>query len=434
MAKQTFTTGQVLTAAQMTSLQQTAMGGGSPSVKTASYVLVAADAGTVIQVNSTSATTITVNTALFSAGDSVQIQNINTGVVTITAGTATVNSAGSLALSQWEGGFLYFTSASASIFFDFVDILPSSYGLSAGKNAIINGGMDIWQRGTTFTATANLTYLADRWYNSTGTTLTVTRDTDVPTSPYFQYSLKMVGTGTNSIAMRIESANSIPLAGQTITFSFYAKRTSGAGALSVNFYYPSATDNFTSVTQIGSSNVVSSSPSSSWTRYQVSVAIGTNITTGLLVLIDNTNASTTFITGAQLELGSTATTFSRNASTIQGELAACQRYYYRSTGAADQNRIAVLGGNPTTSIFDCNVAVPSTFRGTVSAIDTANIGVYINNNNTVYSGGTWTVLSGVSTAPTVRYTHTSGAMTQGHNGYIVQNGATAGYFGLSAEL
>jgi hypothetical protein len=138
--------------------------------------------------------------------------------------------------------------------------------------------------------------------------------------------------------------------------------------------------------------------------------------------------------GVQVEQGSTATAFQTATGTIQGELAACQRYYYRSTGAGDQNRIATLGGNPTSSIFDCNVAVPSTFRSTVSAIDVANIGVYINNNNTVYSGGTWTVLTGIATAPTVRYTHTSGAMTQGHNGFIVQNGATAGYFGLSAEL
>jgi len=119
MAKQSFSVGQVLTAAQMTSLQQTAMGGGSPSVKTASYVLVAADAGTVIQVNSTSATTITVNTGLFSAGDSVQIQNIGAGTTTITAGTATVNSAGSLGVTQYDGGFLYFSSASSAIWFDY---------------------------------------------------------------------------------------------------------------------------------------------------------------------------------------------------------------------------------------------------------------------------------------------------------------------------
>jgi len=120
MAKQTFTTGQVLTAAQMTSLQQTAMGGGSTTAKTTSYVLVAADAGTVIQMNAAGATTITVNTALFAAGDTVQIQNVGAGVCTVTAGTATVSTAGSLALSQYEGGQLYFNTTSAALFFDIV--------------------------------------------------------------------------------------------------------------------------------------------------------------------------------------------------------------------------------------------------------------------------------------------------------------------------
>ena len=120
MTKQTFTTGQVLTAAQMTSLQQTAMGGGSTTAKTASYVLVAADAGTVVQMNSASATTITVNTALFAAGDEVNIQNVGAGVCTVTAGTATVSTAGSLALSQYEGGQLYFNTTSAALFFDIV--------------------------------------------------------------------------------------------------------------------------------------------------------------------------------------------------------------------------------------------------------------------------------------------------------------------------
>jgi len=117
MAKQTFTTGQVLTAAQMTSLQQTAMGGGSTTAKTASYVLVAADAGTVVQMNSAGATTITVNTALFAAGDTVQIQNVGTGVCTVTAGTATVSTSAVLALKQYDAGSLYFNSTSAALFF-----------------------------------------------------------------------------------------------------------------------------------------------------------------------------------------------------------------------------------------------------------------------------------------------------------------------------
>ena len=138
MAKQTFTTGQVLTAAQMTSLQQTAMGGGSTTAKTSSYTLVAADAGTVVQMNSASATTITVNTALFAAGDTVQIQNIGTGVCTVTAGTATVNTIGSLALSQYAGGQLYFNTTSAAFFYG-VDATASSGGMTLLSTTTLSG-------------------------------------------------------------------------------------------------------------------------------------------------------------------------------------------------------------------------------------------------------------------------------------------------------
>jgi peptidyl-tRNA hydrolase len=130
MAKQTFTTGQVLTAAQMTSLQQTAMLGGAASAKTASYTLVAADAGTAISMSSASATTITVNTALFAAGDTVQITNLGVGVCTITAGTATVNTSASLALAQYESGTLDFTSTSAAIFIKGAGASASSSGLT----------------------------------------------------------------------------------------------------------------------------------------------------------------------------------------------------------------------------------------------------------------------------------------------------------------
>lgn len=137
MAKQTFTTGQVLTAAQMTSLQQTAMLGGAASAKTASYTLVAADAGTAITMSNASATTITVNTALFEAGDTVQITNLGAGVCTITAGTATVNSSASLALAQYESGTLDFTSTSAAIFIKGAGAAAST----GGQNwSLVNSG------------------------------------------------------------------------------------------------------------------------------------------------------------------------------------------------------------------------------------------------------------------------------------------------------
>jgi len=120
MAKQTFITGQVLTAAQMTSLQETAMGGGPATAKTASYVLVAADAGTTVAMNAAGATTITVNTGLFAAGDTVFIQNLGAGACTVTAGTATVATAGSLILPQNDAGILYFTATGAAIFYDYI--------------------------------------------------------------------------------------------------------------------------------------------------------------------------------------------------------------------------------------------------------------------------------------------------------------------------
>jgi hypothetical protein len=139
MAKQTFTTGQVLTAAQMTSLQQTAMGGGSATTKTASYVLVAADAGTTVTMTSASATTITVNTSLFAAGDTVYIQNLGAGVSTITAGTATVNTSASLALAQYEGGQLYFNSTSAAIFVKGAGAAASSGGMTQLATGSLSG-------------------------------------------------------------------------------------------------------------------------------------------------------------------------------------------------------------------------------------------------------------------------------------------------------
>jgi len=116
MAIQTFVASTVLTAAQMNALQANDYNQ-TVSTKTASYTLVAADKGTRVVMNSASATTITVNTSLFSAGDTLVLQNISTGVCTVTAGTATVSTAGSLAIPQNGSGILYFTSAGVSIFY-----------------------------------------------------------------------------------------------------------------------------------------------------------------------------------------------------------------------------------------------------------------------------------------------------------------------------
>jgi hypothetical protein len=97
MALTTFTSGQVLTAAQLNAVQANDYNQ-TVSTKTASYTLVAADKGTRVVMNVAAANTVTVNTSLFSAGDTLVIQNIGAGTTTVTAGTATVSSAGPLAI------------------------------------------------------------------------------------------------------------------------------------------------------------------------------------------------------------------------------------------------------------------------------------------------------------------------------------------------
>ena len=144
MAKQDFTAGQILTAAQMDTLQANDYNW-TVSAKTASYTLAAADAGTVIQMNSASSTTITVNTSLFTAGDIVKIYNIGAGTCTVTAGTATVNTSGSLALAQYGGGTLYAQSASSFIFFPFGGVITPivEYVVVAGGGGGGTGGTGI---------------------------------------------------------------------------------------------------------------------------------------------------------------------------------------------------------------------------------------------------------------------------------------------------
>jgi hypothetical protein len=268
MAKQTFTSGQVLTAAQMTSLQQTAMLGGDASAKVASYVLTAADAGTAISMSNGSATTITVNTGLFAAGDTVTIINLGAGVCTITAGTATVTTSGSLALSQNQGGVLRFTSASAAIFFQFatpasgdIEGVTAGTGLSGGGTSgtvtlslstpvsVANGGTGISSFGTgiaTFLGTPSSANLASAITDETGSGSLVFGTTPTISGPIvsdaiirgFEEDVNVVASAaTGTINFDVSTASvwyytSNATANHTLNFR-YSSGTSLASALAV---------------------------------------------------------------------------------------------------------------------------------------------------------------------------------------------------------
>jgi hypothetical protein len=117
VALQTFTAGQVLTAAQVTALQTNDFNQ-TVSTKTANYTFVVGDRGTRVVGNGTSIT-FTVDNSIFSAGDTIKLHNINSTVLTIAAGAGvTINNAAGLTMVQWQEATLFATSASSFILFE----------------------------------------------------------------------------------------------------------------------------------------------------------------------------------------------------------------------------------------------------------------------------------------------------------------------------
>lgn len=119
MAKQTFTSGQVLTAAEMNTLDAAAAGNMDTNTQTGTtYTLVAGDVGEYVTLNNGSAITLTVPNSVFSAGDQVNLVQLGAGQVTIAAGSGvTLRSEGSkLKLrGQYAVATLLFLSASEAV-------------------------------------------------------------------------------------------------------------------------------------------------------------------------------------------------------------------------------------------------------------------------------------------------------------------------------
>jgi hypothetical protein len=239
---------------------------------------------------------------------------------------------------------------------------PASTG-----NAIINGGFDIWQRGTSFASGAAIGYRADRWIGLSGSSQAVERSTDVPSSNFAYSAITTTSSNAfNTLSYRIEEQQAIQLIG-TATFSLYAKNLSGTTGLRLQLRTPTAKDNWSSSTSIlilvlaeaGSFN-------SEWQRYSVTFEIPSGVKDyGLGLEIQRTASGTTSfaITGVQLEAGPVATPFRRNANSLQAELAACQRYYFRGGNAAT----GIFNG-ATTARFSLPYPVEMRSQPTISAI------------------------------------------------------------------
>ena len=217
-------------------------------------------------------------------------------------------------------------------------------GTPSASNPVLNSAFQVWQRGTSFTA--NNIYTADRWFKPNYNNVTVSRQTTSDTSnlPFIQYCARVQrdnGTsGTSSVVFTqsFETANSIPFIGKTVTLSFYARRGANFSAASnvmvSSIYSGTGTDQNVSTSYTGLATTATSNNTltTTWQRFSVTGTVSSSATEIALefynIATGTSGAADYFeITGVQLDVGSVALPFRTYAATLQGELAACQRYF-----------------------------------------------------------------------------------------------------------
>lgn len=318
---------------------------------------------------------------------------------------------------------------------------------SAGKNAIINGGFDIWQRSTSSSTNGGYT-TADRWTRDGANCTTSRQSTGAPTgSNYVMRNAFTSASGAYVTQFQyIETANVAPLLGRQATFSVRLRRSSGMASNLAIYVQKNATvdaggstGGWTTIdaATITNASLPTGTTSADWYLAQLGVAIPNDGTANslrvyILTATEPGNGSYWEMAQVQLEMGYQTTAFSRAGGTISGELAACQRYYWRSTGGA---AYSVFGGNCSAwSTVDLlgGFNLPVTMRTNPTSVEYSSLiasdGV---NNNAV---GTLTFSSAYSSPNVGGFSATSTSLTAFRFYRIQANNSTSAYVAYSAEL
>lgn len=310
-------------------------------------------------------------------------------------------------------------------------------------NYVINGGMDIWQRGTSQTVDGYAS--ADRWNVGRGGA-TWGRGTSVPAGCGSSYWLGITaGTATNWITQHAIELNAtgsaVEYSDGQYTLSFWAAAPNGLSFTSEMYYADGAgggnqTAAFSSQAHTGIG---------AWKKYSVVTtpsSVTPNGTNKCIRLAIYNLAGVAFssfgITSVQFEKGSVATPFRRAGGTIQGELAACNRYYVRFSSSSDSYAafgVAMVNSAGGAGRAFIQLPVPmrtnpsSTFDWTGSAanyaIDHYGIGGQNLSSLTFYA----------STPQLVKLDFLTAAVATGGQTFMLQasNNAIV-YLGFSAEL
>lgn len=381
---------------------------------------------------------------VFNAGEVLSAANVQgylqDQVVQVYSGTAARSSALGTAVS--EGMMSYLTDSNElSVYTSNGTAAWSAVNLAQSPNAIINGAFDFWQRGTSFSA--NNTYTADRWrmiWDGTGTR-SISQQTFTPgTAPvagyegqfFYRYQQATAGSGATYSVLQTKIEDVRTFAGQTITFSFWAKSASPStiGVLLEQEFGSGGSG------RVDTYVLASTATTTGWVRYSATatlpsiagktIGVGSSLNFSFTLPINTT--FTTDLWGVQLEAGSVATPFRRSSPTLQGELAACQRYYQRY---GDATSALSLGSCYSTTDVYGHLLLPVQMRTspTFGVSRTAAVVIY-----SAGSGYTSTSVVADNSNPKIfAYRFTTSGLTAGRVGQVGFNASTD-YIELSAEL
>ena len=309
---------------------------------------------------------------------------------------------------------------------DFADLAGSAdAGGLTGRNLIINGAMQVAQRGTSSTSTGYQT--VDRFSVTSGNTdelaFTQSQSTTVPSGQGFSNSLKIeVTTAETTLASneffrfqhKVEAQNLQQLAygtssAKSITLSFWV-RSSLTGKYSILVFQEDATRSNTpsftisaadtwekkTITLDGDTGGTINNDNGTGLLLNFILAAGTDYagtphtgwgaytTTDDFAHDDQVNfiaqTGTFYITGIQLEVGETATPFEHRS--YGDELARCQRYYYfHGQGTGSNTGDIGIGSYYSSSSLDVVVQFPVTMRATPTVDATSGTNYYVSFRN-----------------------------------------------------
>jgi len=323
----------------------------------------------------------------------------------------------------------------------------------AGKNTVLNSAFNVWQRGTSFASAANI-YTADRWlvYRS-GANLTTSRVAtgDTTNLPNIQYATRLQRTASSTnldivyFMQMFETINTIPMVGQTVTLSFYARRGANysptSNILNASIRTGTGTDQnwINGYTGEATPLTTNATLTTTWQRFTVSGTIATSANE-LTVLFSYTPTGTAGaadlveITGVQLEIAASASAYSQNTSTYQSELAACQRYYFRASSAQGGVYSQFTSFAPAYSSTNVSmpVPVPVTMRINPTSVDYSTV---ILSDGTNFVTASSVAIDSHSSATVPKVSGGATGLTATTRSYSIwANNSSSAYLGISAEL